>query len=351
MDARACAKDREAIAPRDYPTEWRLHIFIFTSMNGTQTSPPVLQRVHTLGDETRTRILALLERGELTVSELCQVLQAPQPTVSRHLRALAGDGWVEVRAEGRNRHYRLAPDLDEVARQLWAVVREALDGEPPFPADAERARAVLARRRRRSEEYFAAAAERWDEVRRELFGDLANVASLFGLLDPTWTVGDLGAGTGELTELLSPFVERVVGIDRSDEMLAAARRRTRALDNVELHRADLSDLPLADGELDLAVISLVLHYVVEPPAALAEARRVLEPGGRLLIVDMRDHDRGAAYAEEMGHVWPGFSEEAIVAWLEGAGFEAIGIRPLPPDPDASGPLLFVATARKPASIS
>ena len=310
-------------------------------------TPPILSRVGALGDETRARILALLDRGELTVSELCAVLQAPQPTVSRNLRALAADGWVEARAEGRNRHYRIAEDLDPVARELWSVVRDAIDGEGPFPEDAERARAVLARRRARSEAFFASAAGRWDEVRMELFGEGAEWAALYGLLDPAWTVGDLGAGTGRLAEMLSPFVARVVGVDRSADMLAAARRRARDLPNVELRRGDLGELPIEDGELDLAVLSLVLHYVVDPPLALAEARRVLRPGGRLLIVDMRTHDRGAAYAEEMGHVWPGFAAEQMERWLTHAGFVRVDVRPLPPDPRARGPLLFLATAARP----
>lgn len=308
--------------------------------------PPVLDRVSTLADETRTRILALLERSEFTVSELCAVLQAPQPTVSRHLRALAGDGWVEARAEGRNRHYRLAPDLDDVARKLWLVVRTALDGAAPYPADAERARAVLAERRLRSAEFFASAAERWDDVRRELFGGGTELAALYGLLDPSWTVGDLGTGTGGLAATLAPFVARVVGVDRSEEMLAAARQRTEDTGNVEFRRGDLERLPVGDGELDLAILSLVLHYVVEPPEVLGEVRRTLRPRGRVVIVDMRAHDRGAAYAEEMGHVWPGFSADRITDWLGVAGFQRIHVRPLRPDVGARGPLMFVASAER-----
>lgn len=311
------------------------------------TAPVILDHLSALGDETRTRILVLLERSEFTVSELCSVLQIPQPTVSRHLRTLASDGWVEARAEGRNRHYRFSASLEPTSRELWRVVREGLEGHGVYAIDAERARQVLADRRRRSAEFFAASAERWDHLRRDLFGDRAELLPLFGFLDPSWTVGDLGTGTGGLAATLAPFVGRVIGVDRSDAMLHAAARRLEGVDNVELRSGDLEDLPVGDAELDVAVLSLVLHYVVDPPEALREATRALKPGGRILVVEMRAHDRGAEYAQEMGHVWPGFEEERMARWLGQAGLEHVHVHALPPDPEALGPLLFLATASRP----
>lgn len=315
----------------------------------TTTAPPILDHLSALGDETRTRLLVLLERSEFTVSELCSVLQIPQPTVSRHLRTLADDGWVAHRAEGRNRHYRMADEMEPQSRELWSVVRRGLGDSGVYADDAERARQVLAERRRRSAEFFAASADRWDHLRRDLFGVRAELLPLFGLLEPEWTVGDLGTGTGGLAALLAPFVARVVGVDRSAEMLEAARERLAGLPNVELRAADLEDLPLEDRSLDLAVVSLVLHYIVDPPAVLAEVRRVLRPGGKVLVVEMRAHDRGAEFAEEMGHVWPGFESARMMGWLEEAGFEAVHAAPLPPDPEAHGPLLFVARGRAAAA--
>lgn len=313
----------------------------------TTSPPPILEHLSALGDETRTRILVLLERSEFTVSELCAAIQAPQPTVSRHLRTLADDGWVESRAQGRNRHYRLAEPLAEPHRDLWRVVRAGLGGDGVYAADAERARQVLADRRRRSAEFFAASADRWDHLRRDLFGARAEFLPLLGLLDPRWTVGDLGTGTGGLAATLSPFVERVIAVDRSDAMLRAAARRLEGVSNVELRRGDLEALPVADGELDVSVLSLVLHYVVDPAHALREAHRALRPGGRVLAVEMRSHDRGPAYAEEMGHIWPGFEQAALEAWMRESGFTHVHARPLPPDPEAGGPLLFIATGLKP----
>jgi ubiquinone/menaquinone biosynthesis C-methylase UbiE/DNA-binding MarR family transcriptional regulator len=314
-------------------------------MNMTAT-PPILDHLSALGDPTRTRILALLERGELTVSELCAALQAPQPTVSRHLRTLAADGWVASRADGRNRHYRLSPSLDGASVELWRIVHGDLARHAVYAADAERARGVLAERHRRAAAFFAGVADGWDELRAQLFGSRADLLPLFGLLDPSWTVGDLGTGTGALAAVLAPFVRRVVAVDRSPAMLEAARRRLVDAVNVELRSGDLEELPVADGELDVAVLSLVLHYVVDPPDVLAEVRRALRPGGRVLVVEMRAHERGPEYAEDMGHVWPGFEPERLALWLSDAGFAPVRTCSLPADPAARGPLIFLASGTR-----
>ncbi len=142
---------------------------------------------------------------------------------------------------------------------------------------------------------------------------------------------------------LAPFVARVVAVDRSGEMLQAARRRLRDFANVDVRRGELEALPIADEELDAATLLLVLHHVPDPGAALREAARVLQPGGRLLICDMLPHDR-EEYRQQMGHVWLGFGEEQLRQLLGGAGFEKVRIAPLPADPAAKGPALFVASA-------
>jgi len=307
---------------------------------------PFVDRLGALSDETRIRILALLERSELTVSELCTTLQLPQPTVSRQLKTLLSEGWVEARSEGRNRHYRISTDLDDPARAVWTIVHRELEHRASFVADAERADEVLSRRRLRSSAFFAESAQRWDAVRAELFGSATGLAPLLGLLDPSSVVGDLGVGTGALTARIAPFVRRVVGVDRSAEMLDAATARLQHLPNVELRQGELESLPISDGELDLAILALVLHHVVDPPLVLRAAGQALRPGGRLLLLDMRPHDRGREYAEEMGHVWPGFSDARLAEWLERAGYRSQRIVPLPPDPEARGPLLFLATASR-----
>jgi ArsR family transcriptional regulator len=305
----------------------------------------VLERLGALADEIRSRTLLLLDRHELAVGELCSVLQLPQSTVSRHLKVLSDGGWVVARAEGPSRRYTMAPQLEPEARRLWQVVRSQLADGPAAAQDAERLRSVLAERRSRSQEFFSASAAQWDALRADLFGQRADLLALPGLLDEAWTVGDLGCGTGQVAAALAPFVRGVIAVDQSRAMLAAARVRLKGVDNVELRSGDLEELPIEDRALDAAVLLLVLHYVVDPAKALVEARRVLKPGGRLLVMDMTPHAR-EEYRQTMGHVWQGFDAEQMSAWAAEAGFERMRYRSLPPDAQAKGPGLFAATMRR-----
>ncbi|HSJ05404.1 MAG TPA: class I SAM-dependent methyltransferase, partial [Longimicrobiales bacterium] len=199
-----------------------------------------------------------------------------------------------------------------------------------------------------SQEFFSTAAGQWDALRTELFGEGAGVAGLLALLPDDLVVGDLGCGTGVMSAELSRHAGRVIAVDDSKAMLAAARRRLAGAENVEIRAGRLEALPVSDGELDAAVLALVLHYVVEPAVALAEAHRVLAPGGRLVVVDMAAHGRGDL-TERMGHVWQGFQEDQLTGWLEDAGFGGVRWRALPPGRDAKGPLLFAAGATKTTS--
>ena len=305
----------------------------------------VFDTLSALADATRSRLLLALDRHELTVGELCAVTQLPQSTVSRHLRILNDQGWVSSRADGTSRQYRLASPLDATDRRLWQVVKDQLATGRQAAQDAERLRGVLARRRTASREFFSTAAGQWDALRAELFGSRAGLAALPALLDEQWTVGDLGCGTGELAASLAPFVARVIGVDASKPMLAAARRRLEDAGNVELRAGELEALPIADGELDAAVLFLVLHHVAEPSRALAEVARALKPGGRVLVVDMLPHEH-EEYRQRMGHVWQGFSAGTIGGWMDEAGLTGFRHHALPPDPDAKGPILFAATGRR-----
>jgi ArsR family transcriptional regulator len=303
-------------------------------------------RLGALADPIRCRLLLVLDRHELTVSELMAVLQLPQSTASRHLRLLADDGWVAVRADGPSRLYRMAhAQLEAGARRLWQLVREQLAGTMAAAADAQRLGGVLAQRRTRSQEFFSRTAGRWDGLRTELFGTRPDLGAALGFLGDDWTVGDLGCGTGQFAGAVAPFVRRVIAVDESRAMLGAARRRLGRLDNVELRQGHLEALPLEDGELDAAALFLVLHYTVEPVRALAEARRALRSAGRLVVVDMVPHER-EEYRQRMGHLWTGFAPEQMLGWLEDAGLKQARYRPLAADPKARGPALFVATARR-----
>jgi ArsR family transcriptional regulator len=273
------------------------------------------------------------------------VLQLPQSTVSRHLRWLSDEGWVVSRQDGTSRYYAVNPELEPDASRLWRLVGDDLGTSASAEQDRLRMATALEQRRAKSREYFTTAAAHWDSVRAELVGARSDVAALIGLLDDQLTVGDLGCGTGHLTEVLAPHVKRVVAVDASATMLDAARERLRPAANVEFRLGELEALPLDREALDVAVLSLVLHYAPEPMRVLAEGRRVLRPGGRVLIVDMLPHER-MEYRQQMGHVWLGFSGEQIRAWLRETGFIAPRIWPLPADPAARGPTLFAATARR-----
>jgi ubiquinone/menaquinone biosynthesis C-methylase UbiE/DNA-binding transcriptional ArsR family regulator len=315
-------------------------------MNQMTAAPAMSSRMTALADATRGRLLRLLERQELTVAELCAVVQLPQSTVSRHLKVLADDGWVEARREATSRLYRMTADaLDPFARRLWVLVREQTAANSAAELDDQRLQRILAERQTRSQAFFNSAAGQWDRLRDDLFGERFDLAALPALLDDTWTVGDLGCGTGQTAEAIAPYVQRVIAVDSSAPMLKAAKARLKAHANVDLRRGDLQSLPIDDAALDAAVMTMVLHHLADPAAVLAETARVMKPGAKLLLIDILQHDR-REYQQQMGHVWLGFSETQITDWLTAAGFIKIKLRPLPTAADAKGPALFTATARK-----
>jgi ArsR family transcriptional regulator len=292
-------------------------------------------------------MLLPLERHELTVNELCSVLQLPQSTVSRHLKTLADAGWLTSRRDGTSRYYSidLAGHAGAHAR-LWDLTRAEFDRGAGAEQDARRLARVLASRSETSQRFFATSAGQWDRLRTELFGQDVSSPALLGLLPAEWVIGDLGCGTGAVIAALAPHVARVIGVDASDEMLTSARLRLADVANADLRPGSLEALPIDDGTLDAAVMMLVLHHLPAPVAALTEARRVIRPGGRLLVIDMAAHDR-EEYRQQMGHVWLGFTDEQMRRLLEQAGFSAATVLPLVPAASAKGPALFAASAAVP----
>src|SRR5437660_3297874 len=204
-------------------------------MNGR--APAILDHLASLADTTRSRILLLLDRHEVTVSELCGIMQLPQSTVSRHLKALADSGWVAARAEGTSNLYTMTrDDLDPSARRLWLLVREQVGSSPAAAQDQRRLQAALAERRTKSQEFFSSSAGQWDRMRDELFGDRSHLAALAALAEATWTVGDLGCGTGQVSAALSPFVEKVIAVDASAAMLQASKNSLSSCANTDTRR-------------------------------------------------------------------------------------------------------------------
>jgi SAM-dependent methyltransferase/DNA-binding HxlR family transcriptional regulator len=306
----------------------------------------LFERLTTLAEPIRLRLLRVVAREELAVGELARVLQTSQPTVSRHLKQLDAGGWVVRRKVGTATWYRLSEELEEDAMRLWAVVAAEVEAEAEDPVslyaeDLRRLEGVLSQRTEDSEELFRRLGGRWDAVRRELFGESFVVALLGALLAEGQVIADLGCGTGALLPVLAGSAARVIGVDREEAMLEVAAERVAALPNVELRQGLLDALPIETASVHLALCALVLHHVRELPAVFTEVARVLAPGARWVLVDMVEHDR-EEYRSTMGHQHPGFSEAQMGALAADAGLRLRSWRVLPPDPEAQGPGLFLA---------
>lgn len=311
----------------------------------TETQPDaIVGWMASLADETRLRLLRLLERHELGVADLCDVVQLPQSTVSRHLKLLTEQGWLASRRLGTNNLYHMILDeLEEPARNLWLLTRDQTEAWPTWHQDQMRVLQRLRERQQGSRRFFAGAAAEWDRMRVELYGPGFVPAALAAMLPATWTVADLGCGTGVLTAQIAPHVAKVIGIDNSPEMLAAARRRVGDAANVELREGDVQAPPLDDGSCDAVLLVLVLSYLADPAAAVARAAKALTPGGRLVIVDLLPHDRDD-FRRQMGQHAMGFSLDAMRDMLAAQHLHHPRITPLAPEPGVKGPALFLATA-------
>jgi SAM-dependent methyltransferase len=306
----------------------------------------LLSWMEVLADPTRLRVLRLLERHELGVAELCDILQLPQSTVSRHLKVLADEGWVRNRALRTANLYEMCLNGEEpAARRLWLLARDQTEGWATVQQDQARLLRRLADRQPAVQAFFAGAAGKWDKLRTELYGSGFTSAALLALLPSDWVVADLGCGTGQATALLSPHVQQVIGVDQSAAMLKAARRRTSALPNVELRKGSLEALPVQDAACDGALLVLALSYMPDPSAVLREMARILRPGGRAVVVDLLRHDR-EDFRREMGQTSLGFEPGELDGLLVQAGLAAPHIHTLPPEPSAKGPALLLATARR-----
>lgn len=302
----------------------------------------VFSQLAALSEPTRVRMLSLLDREELAVGEVARILQLPQSTVSRHLKVLNTGGWLARRAVGAGSMVSLARDqLDATSAALWRVVAEANADPQQRRADLARMAAVLGERRVDSKTFFGRVASRWDALREELYGQRYARAAALSFLPATWRVGDLGCGTGAMTAELAPMVAEVVAVDHEEAMLNAARDRVAGADNVRFVEADLTSLPLAEGELDAALLVLVLHHVEDVRAALSEAARVVRKGGPVVVVDMLAHSRDD-YRHSMGHRHLGFAQQQLEQLAAACDAQLTRFVALPPEPEAKGPPLFAA---------
>jgi ArsR family transcriptional regulator len=312
---------------------------------------PLAEFFKALADGTRLRILRLLDEAELHVNELVEILELPQPTVSRHLAVLLRAGLVNRRRDGQWTFYSLAAGNGWQADGLGPALRIRLRGLPEDARDRARLEACLEQRVRGSHEFYARIAPTWDRLRAGLDLDGLHGRLLSALLPATCEWVDAGTGTGALLPVLAPGAKRLWGVDRSAEMLAEAERRVAALGlgSVVLVRADLAALPFATGSVDGVCSLLALHHAARPAAVIAELVRVLRPGGRVVLGDFVEH--GEEWMRtELAHAWLGFAPARVARWCVEAGLADVALGAVKRRRGAGAapmPDVWIASGRRP----
>ncbi|UVD55415.1 metalloregulator ArsR/SmtB family transcription factor [Rhizobium sp. Pop5] len=275
------------------------------------------------GEPTRLRLLALLDGGDLTVTDLTEILGQSQPRISRHLKLLGEAELIERYQEGAWAYFRLKQD-GKAALLVRALLKHVSENDPTILRDGERLSQVKRQRAERAQAYFSRNAAEWDELRRLHAADEEVDAAVIRLLgnQPIDSLLDLGTGTGRILELLSGLYRRAIGVDASRDMLSVARANLdkSRITKATVRHADILNLPFEGQDFDLVTIHQVLHFFDQPEIAISEAARMLRPGGRLVVIDLAPH--ALEYLrDEHAHVRLGFSHQAMSDWLRKAGLD------------------------------
>ncbi|MGO7152807.1 ArsR/SmtB family transcription factor [Rhizobium leguminosarum] len=275
------------------------------------------------GEPTRLRLLALLDGGDLTVTDLTEILGQSQPRISRHLKLLGEAELIERYQEGAWAYFRLKQD-GKAAMLVRALLKHVSENDPTILRDGERLSLVKRQRAERAQAYFSRNAAEWDELRRLHAADEEVDAAVIRLLgsQPIDSLLDLGTGTGRILELLSGLYRRATGVDASRDMLSVARANLdkSRITKATVRHADILNLPFEGQDFDLVTIHQVLHFFDQPEIAIAEAARMLRPGGRLVVIDLAPHTLEYLRGEH-AHVRLGFSHQAMSDWLRKAGLD------------------------------
>lgn len=307
------------------------------------------------GEATRVRILALLAKGELNVKDLTQILGQSQPRISRHLKLMAEAGLIGRFREGSWVFFRLA-DAGNQSALADAIVASLDPADPVFARDRARAAAVKKAREEAAQGYFREHAGEWDKIRTLHVADAQVEAAIDEALGPGPfpLLVDLGTGTGRMLELFAPRASRALGFDLNHDMLTYARMKLEraGLAQAQARHGDLYNVPLPDGAADAVILHQVLHFLDEPAAAMAEAARLLKPGGKLLVVDFAPHEL-EFLREQSAHRRLGFSPDQLKRWLEEAGVKVGRQRDLAPGAGVGADKLTVSLwlGTKPATAS
>jgi ArsR family transcriptional regulator len=284
-----------------------------------------LKSLRALSDQTRLRIVALLEENELSVNELQEVTRLGQSRISTHLGLLTDCDLLCSRREGKRTFYRLNPEADAVASEFIQLAIRGAQELAEHASDQINLKRVLHRRREQAQVYFNQVAGRFDRVYGpgrswQAFGHL-----LLRVLPPI-VVADLGAGEGLLSELLARRCKKVIAVDNSEKIVAfgAAKAKKNGLKNLEFRLGDLQNPPVEANSVDLVILSQALHHAENPAETIRSAGKILRSGGQIMILDLLSHNFEKA-AELYGDRWPGFAESDLHRWLEEAGFKRIEI--------------------------
>jgi ArsR family transcriptional regulator len=284
-----------------------------------------LKFLRALSDPTRLRIVALLEKDELSVNELQEITRMGQSRISTHLGLLLETGLVQSRREGKRTFYKLTLSADPGMREFSNLAIRGAAELPENTSDQINLRRILSRRSEQAQVYFSQVAGRFDRVYGpgrswQAFGHL-----LLRVMPPL-VVADLGAGEGLLSELLARRCKKVIAVDNSEKIVAfgAAKARKNNLKNLEFRQGDLQNPPIDPESVDLVILSQALHHAEEPAKAIAASYRILKSGGQIMILDLARHSFEQAH-ELYGDRWLGFAESALHSWLEDAGFKKIEI--------------------------
>ncbi len=313
-------------------------------------SSELLQKIfRTLGDPTRVRIGLLLQREELAVQELMEVLGMAQSRVSRHLGILREAALVRDRRDGTYALYHFVGPEEPAWADAWALACRAVADDPATERDQAALARVLRAREQRAHSFFDSVGGEWDALRKVWGDELLRARAFRHLIPSGMTVADVGTGTGVLAIDLAEAGCHVIAIDSSEAMLEAAARKLEAagVSGVELRAGTAEGLPLADGEVDAAFAHMVLQYLEAPEPAIAEMSRVVRPGGRVVLIDFVSHDR-AWMQGELGVRHLGFAPEDLAAAMRAAGLEQVHVNVQPEATrGADLPETFIASGTRP----
>ena len=314
----------------------------------------IVEILKAAGEPTRLRLIALLSHGDLTVTDLTDILGQSQPRISRHLKLLAEAGLVDRYQEGAWAFFRLSQGGAAVTL-VRRLLETADPADPVFARDDERLRVLKKIRADKAQAYFSRNAAEWDAVRRLHVSEAEVEAKLAAMIgpEPVDAFLDLGTGTGRILQLFEGLYRRGVGVDASRDMLAVARANLdrAGITKASIRHGDIFNLPLERDEFDVVTIHQVLHFLDEPEAAVAEAARMLAPGGRLAIIDLAPHAL-EHLRDEHAHIRLGFSHQTLSEWLEKAGLaveEIVDLKPAHSAADALTVTIWLARDQRDAA--